>query len=252
MEMNEQFIKFLTEKIPLNACSNYIPFGGLFDVSGSENRQMSNGRSRYANAIDSLFDCLGTLQRDETLSENLHLFLSVFGNGIVRPIITGDALCEVSLDSLERELRAIQCYGNTNMGEATCNMLDALQAAKAAAGRRGVNYSQPVLMIVSDGEANDSMDEAMSRLDKMQETDKLVLMPVGIGDPGTAFPVFDRMLAKNRTETPVISSPEEFRSVFHLLGKTVREIDRGMFTTISDELFGQNRSIQDNSPNFAG
>ncbi len=251
METNAQFINDLTAKIPLNACSNYIPFGGLFDVSGSENRLMSNGLSRYENSIVCLIDCLHKLQSDETMSENLHLFLSVFGNGQVRPIITGDALCEISLDSLEKELRAVRCCGNTNMGEAVCNMLDALLASKAAAGRRGVNYSQPVLMIVSDGEANDSMDAAMSRLDKMQETDKLVLMPVGIGNPGTAFPIFDRMLANNRTETPVISTPEEFRSVFHLLGKTVREIDRGMFTTVSDELFGQNRSIQDNTPVFA-
>lgn len=244
MEQNAQFINSLKEKIPLLGCSNYIPLGVLFDASGSESRLMSNGQTRYENGISCLLDCLDDLQRNETMAENVHLFLSVFGNGQVTPVVTGDALYEISREALEKKLRAIRCQGNTNMGEATCKALGELQAAKVAVGERGLNYSQPTLMIVSDGEANDSMDEAMRQLDNMQENEKLVLMPVGIGDPGKAFPVFSRMLERDHAETPVISTPEEFRSVFRLLGKTVRAIERGEFVITPYQEFGKRRNIQ--------
>lgn len=245
MEQNVHFINALKKKIPLTACSNYIPLGGLFDASGSENRRMSNGQTRYENGISCLLDCLRDLQKNETMAENIHLFLSVFGNSQVIPVITGDALCDVSLEALEGKLRSVRCQGNTNMGEATCKMLEELQAAKIAVGERGLNYSQPTLMIVSDGEANDSMEDAMNRLDEMQDNEKLVLMPVGIGDPGTIFPVFSRMLERDHAETPVISTPDQFRSVFRLLGKTVRAIERGEFVITPYQQFGMHRSIQE-------
>ena len=246
--MNEALVESIMSKIPLMGCGNYIPLGVLMDVSGSEIRPMDNGKSRYENGVSCFLECLRSLQQDETMAENVHLFLSTFADGRVLPMIEGDALYTISLPELEQKLLAVPCRGLTNMGAATCAMLDSLAAAKAAAGKLGTNYSQPMLALVSDGEANDSMEEAYARLDDIQERDKLVLLPVGIGNPGARFEVFDRMLARCKGETPVITKAEDFRPFFKLLCKTAIIIEKGEynvhpFVTTPFKQFGQKRSI---------
>ena len=127
-------------------------------------------------------------------------------------------------------------------------MMDRLDEAKRMVSQKALNYSQPILSIIGDGLPTDDLTEAKSRIygAMEQSQQKLLLLPVGIGDPGETFDVFDILLDKDPTETPVVSSAEGLRSYVRLLNKTVRNIDKGQYITPSTQ-FGMVRTIAENA-----
>lgn len=74
--------------------------------------------------------------------------------------------------------------GNTPMGEAVKLALDSLEKRKAAYKASGVDYYQPWLVLMTDGQPNGNnyvLQEQVSRVAKMVESRKLTVFPIGIG-----------------------------------------------------------------------
>lgn len=232
----------------MNECTNYVPFGVALDSSGSMTNLLASGKTRFQAAVDELEQFLRKLAENTTLSENVHLFLYTFGGEKVSCIVEGKALCDLNIPQLAQQLRALPCSGKTPMGRCIVEMMDRLDEAKRVVSRAALNYSQPILSIIGDGLPTDSLTEAKKRIYAAMEhaQQKLLLLPVGIGDPGMTFDVFDVLLNKDRTETPVVSSADGLKAYFKLLNKTVRSIEKGQFITPSTQ-FGLVRTIAENA-----
>lgn len=230
-------------------CDTYCPMVAALDKSGSKNTMMSNGKTRYQNAVDELERSLLKLAENESVAENVHLYLYLFGNNEVTCVVDGIALCDIKIAELCQHLRAQRCMGNTPMGRCIVEALDKLKAAKEKARSMQVAYAQPILTLISDGIATDDMTEAKRLVAAAMDDNgqqKLLFLPLGIGEPGAQFPVFDSMLEKDKYETPVVRDAEGIRAYFRFLGKTVRAVSRGQYIVPSNH-FGKVRTIAENA-----
>jgi len=236
-----------------NSYTKLIPAGVGIDLSGSMDAKMPDGKTRYMIAVQETMALLRNLNGNESMAENVHLYLFTFGNDQVNMIIDGVQLCDVNLEALEAHLLSLRCCGNTPMGRALEVMMNSLQEAKEKARQDNNEYAQPILTLISDGEPTDDMSEAKRRIAHAmeQEQQKLVFLPMGIGNPGEDYAVFCDLLASDRFETPVTCDAKSLREYFRIVGKTVRKIEKGQFVTPS-ERFGEVRTIMQNAARNAG
>lgn len=230
-----------------NSCTINVSFALGNDKSYSMTQRMENGRTRDENAIDHTEEFLLKMQKNETMAENVHLFLYTFGGDNVTCIVAGEALCNVDVKAVCQKLRSIPCSGRTPMGRCITEMLDKMEAVKRSLPK-DTNYAQPILSIIGDGLPTDDMSEAKRRIHAAMEQDqqKLLFLPLGIGDPGTKFEVFEELLEHDRFETPVVHDAAGLRMYFKLLNKTIRQVEQGQFITPATH-FGQIRTILQNT-----
>lgn len=94
-----------------------------------------------------------------------------------------------NLDRQESERRqkisGLKAKGGTPMGEAVNMALDCLEARKQDYKDKGVDYYQPWLVLMTDGEPNGSASElkrAIDRTNDLVNVRKLTVFPIGIGD----------------------------------------------------------------------
>lgn len=78
----------------------------------------------------------------------------------------------------------LSAYGGTPMGEAVNMALDRLEARKKEYQSSGVDYYQPWLVLMTDGQPNGDYNEllrATQRTTEMINNRKLTIFPIGIG-----------------------------------------------------------------------
>lgn len=234
-------------------CNNYASTVVALDKSGSKDTMMSNGKTRYQNAVDEFEQMLQMLAKNETLAENIHLTVLLFGGDQVECVLDGIALCDIKIAELCQHLRAQRCSGRTPMGRCIVEALERLQAAKERARSAQIEYAQPILCMLTDGEANDDMSEAKRRMDELANVNgqqKLVPVFLGIGEKGVRFPQLDMLLEKYGEEVCVATCAEEVPKLFRFLGKTVRAVARGQYAVPSSQ-FGKVRTIAENAARHA-
>lgn len=71
--------------------------------------------------------------------------------------------------------------GTTPMGEAVERALDALEARKRRLGAASVDYYQPWLVLMTDGQPTDDVENAVRRVQQLVETRKLTVFAIAIG-----------------------------------------------------------------------
>lgn len=79
----------------------------------------------------------------------------------------------------------LQADGNTPLGEAVKLSLDLLDERKQAYKDNGIDYYQPWLVLMTDGQPNGSaavLDAQIARVTKLAADRKLAVFPIGIGD----------------------------------------------------------------------
>jgi uncharacterized protein YegL len=72
--------------------------------------------------------------------------------------------------------------GVTPMGEAVNDALDMLEQRKSEYKNSGIDYYQPWLIVISDGEPTDSISSAVSRSVQLESQKKLAVFPIGVGE----------------------------------------------------------------------
>lgn len=79
----------------------------------------------------------------------------------------------------------LSASGNTPMGEAVLLALDCLEQRKEAYKASGVDYYQPWLVLMTDGQpyggSTQVLNEQINRVSSMVESEKLTVFPIGIG-----------------------------------------------------------------------
>lgn len=75
----------------------------------------------------------------------------------------------------------LEAKGNTSMGAAVELSLDLLEKRKQKYTKYGVDYWQPWLVLMTDGQATDNIDNAVARCSDLVEQRKLFIFPVALG-----------------------------------------------------------------------
>lgn len=75
-----------------------------------------------------------------------------------------------------------EAWGRTPMGGAVDKALNLLEARKVEYRNEGVDYFQPWLVIITDGEPTDDVSHSASRTYRMVKDKKLVIFPIAVGE----------------------------------------------------------------------
>lgn len=134
------------------------------------------------------------ITRISEMKDGIELFIqTVKEDGTARyaadvSIVTFDssAKCVMDFTGVNNvdDVPALIANGDTAMGEGVNLALDLLENRKQAYKDKGVDYYQPWLVLMTDGEPNGSEEElerAISRTAAMVNEKKLTIFPIGIG-----------------------------------------------------------------------
>ena len=154
----------------------YIKTGKTITIDGITAAVVTGGKTRLdelQEGINSFYDEIG---KDEIAQFAAEICVVTFGD---------EANCMLDFANIYRqEVPNLRAAGRTSMGEGVNLALDLLERRKQEFKNAGVDYYQPWLVLMTDGEPNgDSVElkRAMTRTVQMIGDKKLTLFPMGIG-----------------------------------------------------------------------
>ncbi len=109
-------------------------------------------------------------------------------------VITFGETVEILLEfgNIEKQnVPILSSKGSTPMGEAVNAALDLLEERKNLYKKTGINYYQPWMVLMTDGNPTDKIETAVERTCKLVTTKRLSIFPIGIGDQAN-MEVLDR------------------------------------------------------------
>ena len=159
----EDLVNNPTARVPICLC---------LDTSGS----------MHGDSINELNEGVRTfyesIKSDETALYAAEVSIVTFGRNVT---------CIEDFSSVERQnnIPELDASGGTPMGEAINLALELLEKRKLEYKERGVDYYQPWLVIMTDGESNGSEEEleiAIKNTVQLVNNKKLTIFPIAIGE----------------------------------------------------------------------
>ena len=144
-----------------------VPICLALDTSGS----MAGTKIAELNAAISTF--FNAIRADEMASISAEIAIVTFGE------IATKATDFAGID--RQRVPTLVASGKTPMGQAVSLGLDMLDQAKRVYSQMGVDYFQPWLVLMTDGEPTDEVTEAVQRCQKLVSSGKLTVFPIAIG-----------------------------------------------------------------------
>jgi len=144
-----------------------VPICLVLDVSGSMAgepiRELQAGVQMFYEAI----------REDEVARHAAEISIVTFGS---------EAKRTVEFMAIGRQdVPALVAEGTTAMGQGVNLALDLLEVRKEDYKRAGVDYFQPWMVIMTDGEPTDDISRASQRVRALCESKKLTVFPIAIG-----------------------------------------------------------------------
>jgi uncharacterized protein YegL len=184
-----------------------VPICLALDVSGS---MSGEPLQEMAKGVEMFFDAI---KEDEIARYSAEISIVTFG-GVARK-----ALDFYSID--RQEVPEFYADGATPMGEAVNLALDMLEHRKEEYKNAGVDYYQPWLVIMTDGEPTDDISNAASRLSELASSKKISIFPIAIGNTNT-----DKFAKLSPTRPPLRLNGLNFREFFMWLSKSVSRVSQ--------------------------
>lgn len=155
----EDLVNNPTARVPVCLC---LDVSG--SMSGEKISELNQGINLFYNAI----------KDDEVALYSAEISIVTFGT---------TASCVRDFSSLELQPNAphLVAWGPTPMGEAINLAIDLLEKRKNEYKEKGVDYYQPWLVLMTDGEPTDNISEAVSKVVNLVNNKKLTVFPIGIG-----------------------------------------------------------------------
>jgi len=155
----EDLVNNPTARVPVCLC---LDVSG--SMSGEKISELNQGINLFYNAI----------KDDEVALYSAEISIVTFGT---------TASCVRDFSSLELQPNAphLIAWGPTPMGEAVNLAIDLLEKRKNEYKEKGVDYYQPWLVLMTDGEPTDNISEAVSKVVNLVNNKKLTVFPIGIG-----------------------------------------------------------------------
>ncbi|MDE6052396.1 MAG: VWA domain-containing protein [Lachnospiraceae bacterium] len=195
----EDLVNNPTARVPVCLC---------LDTSGSMDGQPINELNE---GVRLFFEAI---KEDETALYSAEISIITFGGN--------NAECIADFASLELQPNApeLSASGMTPMGEAVNMALDLLERRKDEYKDRGVDYYQPWLVLMTDGEPNGDKSElsrAINRTVELVNQKKLTVFPIGIG----AYADMNVLGQFSPKRPPLKLQGLKFREFFAWLSKSV-------------------------------
>lgn len=139
---------------------------------------VTGGTSRIDELMSGVEQFYDAIREDE---------MAVYSAEICVVTFNDKATCVMDFANIERQedFPELIATGDTAMGEGVNLALDLLEKRKQEYKDKGVDYYQPWLVLMTDGEPNGSPGElarAIQRTTDMVNNKKLTVFPIGIGD----------------------------------------------------------------------
>jgi uncharacterized protein YegL len=147
---------------PAPRCPAILLLDNSYSMDGEPIKELNEGISSFQKSILS----------NEVASLSIELSVVTFGG---EPEIVHDFS---SIDKLD--LVNLSVKGTTPMGKAITVALDSLEKRKNKYKRRDLDYYQPWLVLITDGEPNDDYKNAASRARNKVERNELCFIVVGV------------------------------------------------------------------------
>lgn len=195
----EDLVNNPTARVPVCLC---------LDTSGSMDGQPINELNEGVRLF------YEAIKEDETALYSAEISIVTFGGN--------NAECIADFASLELQPNApkLLASGMTPMGEAVNMALDLLERRKDEYKDRGVDYYQPWLVLMTDGEPNGDKSElsrAINRTVELVNQKKLTVFPIGIG----AYADMNVLGHFSPKRPPLKLQGLKFREFFAWLSKSV-------------------------------
>ncbi len=177
-----------------------------YSMDGDPIRELNEGVSLFFDAIRS----------DEIASSAAEIGVVTFGD-IAKKLLDFHPIHK-------QQVPVLTASGCTPMGAAVNMILDMLDQTKQAYRAAGVDYYQPWLVIKSDGQPTDDIEEAARRTVDLVQNKKLTVFPIGIG-ANADMNVLKRF---SPTRDPLKLQGLNFRAFFEWLSKSVSAVSRSI------------------------
>lgn len=201
----EDLVNNPTARIPVCLC---LDASGSMD--GKPIRELNEGIKLFYDAIE----------EDEIAKYSAEISIVKFG---------GEATCIEQFSSVENkeDIRKLNAIGGTPMGEAVNIALDLLEDRKKEYSNNGVDYYQPWLVLMTDGQPNGlkrELERAVERVNKLVEEGKLTVFPIAIGE-NADIKVLERF---SKERKPLKLQGLKFKEFFAWLSKSVSNTSKSM------------------------
>lgn len=196
----EDLVNNPTARVPVCLC---------LDVSGSmvgeKINELNQGIKLFYEAI----------KNDEIALLSAEISIVTFGT---------KASCIRDFTSLELEPNSpnLMAWGPTPMGEAVNLAIDLLEKRKNEYKENGVDYYQPWLVLMTDGDPTDDIFSAASKVVNLVNNRKLTVFPIGIGQDANMG-----VLAKfSPNRAPLRLQGLKFKEFFSWLSQSVSRVSQ--------------------------
>lgn len=204
--MNEEFI--IRQQELVENPTPRIPICLVLDISSSMSGAPINELQEGVNTF------FAAIKDDEVAQYSAEISIVTFG---------GVAKKALDFFSIERQaVPALHPDGATPMGEAVLMALDLLEARKGEYRNAGVDYYQPWMVLMTDGQPTDSIDAAARRISELVNAKKLTVFPIAIGE-GANFVELGRL---SPGRPPLRLKGLNFREFFLWLSRSVSRVSQ--------------------------
>ena len=222
----EDLVNNPTTRVPICFCldvsgsmnriigGDYKSTGRREIIDGKEWNVVEGGVSAIHELTEGVRTFFNTIREDEIASSAAEVCIVTFGGNGTKLVL--------DFASLERDfnIEDLNADGETPMGEAVNLALDCLERRKREYQSNGVDYFQPWLVLMTDGEPNGSLNElqrAIERTQNLVDNKKLTVFPIGIG-PEADMNVLAKFSPKRH---PLRLKGANFKELFQWLSQSV-------------------------------
>ncbi|CAH0648120.1 MULTISPECIES: VWA domain-containing protein [Pseudomonas] len=204
--MNEDHI--LSQEDLVDNPTARVPICLVLDVSGSMAGQpiqeLQAGVQMFYEAI----------RADEVAQYAAEISIVTFGTQATR---------EVDFMAIDRQdVPALVASGTTAMGQGVNLALDLLEVRKSDYQRAGVDYYQPWMVVMTDGEPTDDISTASARILELSKAKKLTVFPIAIG----AAANLDTLALLSPGRPPMRLKGLNFKEFFMWLSRSVSRVSQ--------------------------
>lgn len=210
----EREMSFLEENDLATNPAPRVPICLCLDVSGSMEGQriqeLRKGVEKFYNSI----------KTDEVAVNSAEVCIVTFG-GVAK------CISEFKTVDLITELPAFEVRGETPLGEAVILSLDKLDARKNEYRKNGIDYFQPWLVIMTDGNPNGSeavFEKAVRKIDVLVTAKKLTIFPIGVGSQAN----MDALNKLSPKRTALKLKGVNFKEFFEWLSQSVCRVSQSV------------------------
>jgi uncharacterized protein YegL len=187
-----------------------VPICLVLDVSGS----MSGAPIKELNEGVKLF--FDAICADEVAQYAAEICIVTFGSSVTKTL---------DFMSVERQsIPTLSASGSTPMGEGVTMGLNLLEARKEDYKRAGVDYFQPWMVVMTDGEPTDDISAASSRIGSLVAEKKLTVFPIAIGESAN----LSTLATLSPGRPPLRLQGLNFKEFFTWLSRSVSRVSQSM------------------------